>query len=58
MDIKNNKIYSAEKDVILLEFLNFEYINIQKNEILKNSGSGIKLVDVRNERNNPQNVYI
>jgi len=51
LQILNNKIYNANHDAIYLESLRLHFIEITKNEILKNQGSAIKLFEVRGENN-------
>jgi hypothetical protein len=46
--IYNNKIYNANKDTILLKGLFIKAVEIAKNDILKNTGNGIKISDLKN----------
>lgn len=56
--IINNKIYNVNKDCINLSLLNLKQCEIAKNDILKNNGSGIRLIDVRGENNDPNKVLV
>lgn len=58
MSIINNKIYNASRDAISLQRLRVKHLEIAKNDILKNIGSGIKLFDVRSFTNDPHKVSI
>jgi urease gamma subunit len=58
ISIINNKIYNANKDAICLSRLRLKYLDISKNDILKNVGCAIKLFDVRSIFNDPSKIVI
>ena len=58
ISILNNKMYNANKDVILISKLRIRHLEISRNEILKNYGCGIKLFEVRSDNNDPYKVLI
>jgi hypothetical protein len=58
VSIINNKIYNANKDAIYMSKLRLKFIEINKNEILKNYGCAIKMFEVKGEKNDPSKVLI
>jgi len=58
MKIINNKIYNCTNDCIMLSKLKAKWIEVAKNDILKNNGNGIRLVCVKNITNDPAKVNI
>jgi hypothetical protein len=58
ISILSNKIYNANKDVIVVSKLRIRHLEISRNEILKNYGCGIKLFEVRSDKNDPFKILL
>lgn len=58
LKIINNKIYNAGKDCILVSNMKAKLLEIAKNDILKNKGSGIRLSNVRSTSDSSANAII
>lgn len=56
--IISNKIYSCGKDCIVFSALIVKWVEIAKNEILKNNGSGIYFCDMKGINNDPAKVMV
>eukprot|EP00347_Sterkiella_histriomuscorum_P013188 403365673 len=56
--IYNNKIYGSLKDQMVFKSLKIKNLEIAKNDILKNQGHGIHLMDVQCFQNDPKRVVI
>ena len=54
----SNKIYSCSNDCILFSRLTVKWIEIAKNEILKNNGSGINFCTMKGVNNDPNKIMI
>lgn len=53
LKIFNNKIYNCLKNAIYINKLRCKWLEIAKNDILKNNLNGIHLFEVRNNNNDP-----
>lgn len=42
----------------MLSKLNLKFLEIAKNDILKNNGNGLHLIDIRGENNDPNKVIV
>jgi len=49
MRIENNKIYGADMTSVFLINIRARWIDISKNEILKNNASGVHLMNVKGQ---------
>jgi hypothetical protein len=56
--VQNNKIYNANRDSVYLKNLNVRNIEVAKNDILKNLGSGVHLFNIKTNANDPKRVSI
>lgn len=58
LKIYNNKIYSANRDCVMIKSLKVKHLEVSKNEILKSIGSGIHLNEVKAYLNDQNKVEI
>lgn len=51
MRMENNKIYGADMTSLFMANIRARWIDISKNEILKNNATGIHMINVRGQGN-------
>lgn len=56
--IVNNKVYNSNKDAIFFSKLRARWIEVAKNDILKNQGACLRFFEVKSHQNDPAKVMI